>query len=80
MKNSETERTKIEDFLRDSVGAEIMDNGILTKALVISEWLTPDGKRYLARSPIGELTQWDIQGFCISTLDSGDWEATEDDD
>jgi hypothetical protein len=81
MKNSESERSEIEAFLREAMEADIVQNGILTKALVISEWITPDGKRYLARSPIGEITQWDIQGFCISTMESGgDWENTQDDE
>jgi hypothetical protein len=80
MSYSETDRTDMENFLRDSMGEEvpIMNAGILTKALVISEWLTPDGKRYLARTPVGELTQWDIQGFCVSTMDASDWQDPDE--
>lgn len=84
MSYDENERSTVETFLRETIGEEIpiMQEGILTKALIISEWLTPNGKRYLTRSPVGELTDWDIQGFCMSTLASSnaDWESSEDDE
>lgn len=80
MDYDESDRDNIQAFLRETMNADMAHEGILTKALIISEWITPDGKRYLARSPIGELTSWDIQGFCVSTLNSDDWNSAVEDD
>lgn len=41
---------------------------LLVGGIVISEWLKPDGKRILAKSPIGDIPDWQAQGYLFSAL------------
>ena len=56
------------------------DESYLISGLIISEWIMPDGKRYLTRTPIGDVTSWQAQGFLFSTLYADDWQRCDDEE
>lgn len=82
MDYDENERSKLEEILRiDLSDLPASDEAVLVAGIIISEWILPNGKRFLARTPIGELSSWQVQGYLFSTLyeDNGDWEGLDHD-
>lgn len=82
MSYDEQERSEFEDILRKKMSAELpaVDDAVCVAGIVISEWILPNGKRFLSRTPIGDLTQWQVEGYLISTLIDTDWRGISDDD
>lgn len=80
MEYDENERSEIEGYLRNNLSQlNVTDNAILVAGIIVSEWIMPNGRRFLARTPIGELSSWQTQGYLFSTLYEQDWEHLDDD-
>ncbi len=78
--DEEQDRTEIESFLRQNLSKlEVSENAILISGIIISEWISPSGRRFLARTPIGDPSSWQTQGYLFSTLFAGEWEEVDDD-
>lgn len=80
MDYDEQNRSELEAILRNNLeDLDVAESAILISGIIISEWISPDGKRFLARTPIGELSSWQTQGYLFSTLYANDWEVVDDD-
>lgn len=80
MDYDEQNRSELEAILRNNLeDLDVAESAILISGIIISEWIAPDGKRFLARTPIGELSSWQTQGYLFSTLYANDWEVVDDD-
>lgn len=80
MEYDENERAEIEGYLRNTLAKlDVTDNAVLVAGIIVSEWILPNGKRFLARTPIGELSSWQTQGYLFSTLYEQDWEQLDED-
>lgn len=82
MEYDEAGRSEIEAILREKLNTlgTVGANAVLVSGIVISEWILPDGSRFLARTPIGQLAPWQTQGYLFSTLFEQDWEHIDEDD
>lgn len=82
MSYDENERSEFEDILRNKMSEELpaVGDAVMVAGMVISEWILPNGKRFLSRTPIGDLCQWQVEGYLISTLMDSDWRGLSDEE
>jgi hypothetical protein len=51
---------------------------LLVGGIVIAEWMRPDGTRFLTRNAIGEIPDWQVQGYLFSSLHGNEtWDNPE---
>lgn len=53
--------------------------GLLVAWVVIAEWVTPDGERWLSRRTLDELSPWQRDGMLWHGLE-GDWDGDDPDE
>lgn len=82
MSYDENERSSFEDILRKKMGEDLpaVNDAVMVAGIVISEWILPNGNRFLSRTPIGDLCQWQVEGYLMSTLLNGEWQGLDDEE
>jgi hypothetical protein len=80
MSYDENERTKFEDILRERMSSDVpaINEAVMVAGIMISEWILPNGRRFLSRTPVGDMTQWQVEGYLISTLMDSEWRRLDD--
>jgi hypothetical protein len=80
MSYDENERTKFEDILRERMSGDVpaINEAVMVAGIMISEWILPNGRRFLSRTPVGDMTQWQVEGYLISTLMDSEWRRLDD--
>jgi hypothetical protein len=69
-----THRERITDALQEHAGsAEIPEGSLLTGWVVVTEWMAPDGDRWLEGLESPDTTGWTRQGMLHTAL--SEWSA-----
>lgn len=64
--------------LEDAVQRHIVpEGGMLTRWVVIAEWMDADGHKDLIAENATDMEQWDVDGLLQYALNNVDWEDVE---
>lgn len=80
--NEEFNREEFQELLKSNLTQfEATHDAYLVGGIVIGEWMSPDGGRYLTRNAIGNVAEWQAQGYLFSTLHAeAGWDLREQED
>lgn len=73
------DRARIHDALQQCADTADTADGVLTAWVVVAEWMTPDGERWLTRLDSDAITAWQRDGMLDHGL-RGDWDPEDDPD
>jgi hypothetical protein len=75
------DREQLSEMLKELGSFEATSDAYLVRGMVICEWISPSGKKFLTHNTIGEMAVWDEQGFLFNALHGGpEWIDSEDED
>lgn len=76
MDKSDTYRDAIEDAIQSGHEMSKRDGAILTGWCMVTEWMTPDGERWLAKGHAANITMWQAKGMHHEAV-YGDWPSDD---
>jgi hypothetical protein len=75
--NSDPWRDAIHDALQSGSELAKRDHAVLTGWVIVAEWMTPDGDRWLTKGYASNVTHWQASGMHYEAI-HGDWPQDED--
>lgn len=80
--NEDFNREEFQELLKSNLTQfDAIPDAYLVGGLVIGEWMAPDGSRYLTRNAIGNVSEWQAQGYLFSTLHAEQgWDLRDNND
>lgn len=76
MDSSDPARDAIHEVIQKHAAMSTQDGAVLTGWVLVAEWMTPDGDRWLSKAHAAGTTAWAARGMMHDAIHGRGWEES----